>query len=57
MDITITNINEKDFILILGLVTSALSDAHLNAHFVKKDDKLLLKMNNKKFKLIKDKKI
>jgi len=54
MDLTITNINEKDFTLILGLVTNAISDAHLNAHFVKKDDKVLLKMKNRKFELIQD---
>jgi len=55
MDLTITNINEKDFTLILGLVTNAISEAHLNAHFVKKDDTVLLKMRNRKFELIQNK--
>jgi len=54
MDLTISNINEKDFSLILGLVTNAISNAHYNAHFVKKDDKLSIKIKNRKFELIED---
>lgn len=52
MDLTISNINEKDFTIILGLVTTAISNAHYNAYFVKKDDKLMIKIKNKKFELI-----
>ena len=52
MDLTISNINEKDFDTILGLVATVISDAHYNAHFVKKDDKLSLRLDNKKFELI-----
>ena len=54
MDLNITNIDEKDFTLILGLVTNAISNAHYNAHFVKKDDKLSIKIKNRKFEFIKD---
>ena len=52
MDLTVTNIDERDFTIVLGLVTTAISNAHYNACFVKKDDKLMIKLKNKKFELV-----